>query len=167
MLSMMDSAATKRFWDKVIKGRAPGACWVWTGAIGADGYGRFWVKDRDNPEGFIMWRAHRYAAAVAFGLEDVQAAEMVTHLCDNPLCVRAEPGAGSHLFLGNHADNMRERAARGRDNLHGHVFLRRSRAERATDARELRDYVLEHGYAQEAVDRLGRGIVMEGQTQLF
>lgn len=114
-----------------------------------------------------MWRAHRYAAAVAFGLEDVQAAEMVTHLCDNPLCVRAEPGAGSHLFLGNHADNMRERAARGRDNLHGDVFLRRSRAERAADARELRDFVLEHGYSQEVIDRLGRGIVMEGQTQLF
>ena len=114
-----------------------------------------------------MWRAHRYAAAVAFGLEDVQTAEMVTHLCDNPLCVRAEAGATSHLFLGNHADNMRERAARGRDNLHGHVFLRRSRAERAADARALRDYVLEHGYSQEAIDRLGRGIVMEGQTQLF
>lgn len=167
MLSMMDSAATKRFWDKVIKGQAPGACWVWTGAIGADGYGRFWVKDRDTPEGFIMWRAHRYAAAAAFGIEHVQTAEMVTHLCDNPLCVRAEPGEGSHLFLGNHADNMRERAARGRDNLHGDVFLRRSRAERAADARELRDFVLEHGYAQEVIDRLGRGIVMEGQTRLF
>lgn len=167
MLSMMDSAATKRFWDKVIKGQGPGACWVWTGAIGADGYGRFWVKDRDTPEGFTMWRAHRYAAAAAFGLEHVQAAEMVTHLCDNPLCVRAEPGAGSHLFLGNHADNMRERAARGRDNLHGDIFLRRSRAERAADARELRDFVLEHGYSQEVIDRLGRGIVMEGQTRLF
>ena len=52
----------------------------------------------------------------------------VFKVCDNPLCVRAEATAGSHLFLGDHSENMRERAARGRDNLHGLAFLRRSRA---------------------------------------
>ncbi|WP_369695250.1 HNH endonuclease [Rothia mucilaginosa] len=114
-----------------------------------------------------MWRAHRYAAALTFGSDEVEAAEMVTHLCDNPLCVRAEATAGSHLFLGDHAANMRERAARGRDNLHGLAFLRRSRAERAADSRALRELTLAHGYNQDAVDRLGRGLVMEGQTQLF
>lgn len=114
-----------------------------------------------------MWRAHRFAAALTFGSDEVEAAEMVTHLCDNPLCVRAENGAGSHLFLGDHAANMRERAARGRDNLHGLAFLRRSRAERAVDSRALRELTLAHGYDQDAVDRLGRGLTIEGQTQLF
>lgn len=52
----------------------------------------------------------------------------VFKVCDNPLCVRAEATADSHLFLGDHSENMRERAARGRDNLHGLAFLRRSRA---------------------------------------
>ena len=52
----------------------------------------------------------------------------VFNVCDNPLCVRAEAAAGSHLFLGDHSENMRERAARGRDNLHGLAFLHRSRA---------------------------------------
>lgn len=35
----------------------------------------------------------------------------VFKVCDNPLCVRAEATAGSHLFLGDHSENMRERAA--------------------------------------------------------
>ena len=157
----------RRFWDKVIKGQAPSACWIWTGAIGSDGYGRFWVKDPAAETGEKMWRAHRYAATLAFGSDVVDEAEMVTHLCDNPVCVRAETGAGSHLFLGDHAGNMRERAARGRDNLHGLAFLLRSRAERVADTRALRELVLEHGYRQDEVDRLGRGMVMEGQTQLF
>lgn len=161
------SEETRRFWEKVVKGDSPGACWVWVGAIGADGYGRFWVKDPNTEAGEKMWRAHRYAATVAFGNDAVEAVEMVTHLCDNPLCVRAEATAGSHLFLGGHAANMRERAARGRDNLHGLAFLRRSRAERAADSRALRELTLAHGYDQDTVDRLGRGMVMEGQTQLF
>lgn len=88
-------------------------------------------------------------------------------VCDNPLCVRAEATAGSHLFLGDHSENMRERAARGRDNLHGLAFLRRIRAECAADSRALREFTLAHGYDQDTVDRLGRGMVMEGQTQLF
>ncbi len=91
-----------------------------------------------------MWRAHRYAATLTFGSDEVEAAKMVTHLCDNPLCVRAETGPESHLFLGDHSENMRERAARGRDNLHGLAFLRRSRAERAADSRALRERVLKH-----------------------
>lgn len=161
------SEEARRFWDKVVKGETSGACWVWVGAIGADGYGRFWVKDPESETGEKMWRAHRYAATLTFGSDEVEAAEMVTHLCDNPLCVRAEATAGSHLFLGDHAANMRERAARGRDNLHGFAFLRRSRAERAADSRALRELTLAHGYDQDAVDRLGRGMVMEGQTQLF
>lgn len=161
------SEEARRFWEKVVKGETPGACWVWVGAIGADGYGRFWVKDPNTEAGEKMWRAHRYAATLTFGSAEVEVAEMVTHLCDNPLCVRAENGAGSHLFLGDHADNMRERAARGRDNLHGLAFLRRSRAERAADSRALRELILTHGYRQDEVDRLGRGLTIEGQTQLF
>lgn len=45
------SEETRRFWDKVVKGETPGACWVWVGAIGADGYGRFWVKDPESEAG--------------------------------------------------------------------------------------------------------------------
>ena len=90
------SEEARRFWEKVVKGETPGACWVWTGAIGGDGYGRFWVKDPNTEAGEKMWRAHRFAAALTFGSDEVEASEMVTHLCDNPLCVRAETGPESH-----------------------------------------------------------------------
>ena len=119
----MVSNISSRFWAKVVQGTAPGACWVWVGAIGADGYGRFWVKDPESEAGEKMWRAHRYAATLTFGSDAVEAAEMVTHLCDNPLCVRAEAGPESHPFLGDHSENMRERAA---------------------DSRALRERVLKH-----------------------
>ena len=31
------SEEAHRFWEKVVKGETPGACWVWTGAISSDG----------------------------------------------------------------------------------------------------------------------------------
>ena len=67
----MSREEARRFWDKVIKGTSPGACWVWTGAIGADGYGRFWVKDLNSEAGEKMWRAHRFAAILTFGSDEV------------------------------------------------------------------------------------------------
>ena len=78
-----------RFWEKVIKGPGPSACWIWTGAIGDDGYGRFWTQADDGTQ--RMLRAHRAAAEIIYGAEAITG-HLVTHLCDNPLCVRAEPG---------------------------------------------------------------------------
>lgn len=31
------SEEARRFWEKIVKGETPGACWVWTGAISSDG----------------------------------------------------------------------------------------------------------------------------------
>ena len=98
-----------RFWEKVIKGPNPGACWIWTGAIGDDGYGRFWTQTPDG--GQRMLRAHRAAAEIIYGVEAITD-QLGTHLCDNPLCVRAEPGTTGHLFIGTHAENMAEREYR-------------------------------------------------------
>ncbi|WP_420367101.1 hypothetical protein [Curtobacterium sp. L1-20] len=41
MTSAAASTAPERFWSHVVKGPAPADCWIWTGAIGDDGYGRF------------------------------------------------------------------------------------------------------------------------------
>lgn len=39
-----------RFWEKVIKGPTENACWIWTAAIGDDGYGRFWTQTEDGTQ---------------------------------------------------------------------------------------------------------------------
>jgi hypothetical protein len=36
-------SAEEHFWSHVVQGPAPADCWIWTGAVGDDGYGRFWV----------------------------------------------------------------------------------------------------------------------------
>lgn len=68
-----------------------------------------------------MVRTSRYAAAAALQGEVLAAGDLVLHLCDLPLCVRAvtatdiEAGVGAHIVLGTQGENMRRMAfmARG------------------------------------------------------
>lgn len=160
----MNQREEKRFWEKVIKGPGPSACWIWTGAIGDDGYGRFWTQTPDG--GQRMLRAHRAAAEIIYGPEEITE-HLVTHLCDNPLCVRAELDGAGHLFIGTPAENMAEREYRGRGNLHNTLWRHQGRAARAAAARLLRAHTLTHGYEQQKIDELIRGIIMPGQQPLF
>ena len=77
-----------------------GECWVWTAQRDDDGYGR--VQIGKTPR-----RPHRVAYEIAYGA--IPAGALVLHRCDNPSCVRPD-----HLFLGTHADNVRDRDAKGR-----------------------------------------------------
>ena len=72
-----------------------------------DGYGIVSLFDH-------KMRAPRFAWIVTNGpLPD--ATLIVLHRCDNPPCCNPD-----HLSLGNHADNMRDMAAKGRGaNQHG------------------------------------------------
>jgi hypothetical protein len=87
-----------RFESMVVRGPGPQDCAIWTGTIGGDGYGRFWVR-RDGGER-IMVRANRYALAAAQDGVALEASVRALHGCDNTVCVRvSQPGETGLLHV--------------------------------------------------------------------
>jgi hypothetical protein len=84
------------FWSHVRRGPAE-SCWEWQGRIYGDGYGRFL--------GYLA--THRLAYYFTTGVDPEEL--LVCHHCDNPPCCNPD-----HLFLGTHADNMRDMVQKGR-----------------------------------------------------
>ena len=77
-------------------------CWNWLLTKDKDGYGRL-THIRHGEEG----RAHRIFWEKYRG--EIPQGVCVLHKCDNRLCVNP-----SHLFLGTHEDNVRDRVLKGR-----------------------------------------------------
>lgn len=159
---MSARSVEERFFSHVVKGPESHHCWLWCGAVGDDGYGRFWVKDLVTGKGRV-YRAHRFAMQLVMSRE-LEAHEYVLHRCDNPLCVKATGDDSTHLQLGDHSLNMVERSERGRSNFQ--ALRSGTKAERATAARSLRDTVLAHGYNHELAQQFIRELD-EGQGTLF
>lgn len=155
-----------RFWSKVVKGPDAADCWIWTGAIGDDGYGRFWTTPEVGRQKMI--RAHRYSLALVHGGLEAIAELEACHVCDNPLCVRVEPGEGSHVYLGSRETNMTDRATRGRHNLQfaAEFFRHQSPAERGRRSRALREVIREKGYDRDGIKAMMLGL-SPGQGTLF
>jgi len=95
-------------WSKVDK-RGEDECWEWKGFRNHDGYGRTWINDKG-------YYAHRviyslvYPNAISLNAPTSQnETGFLLHTCDNPSCCNPK-----HLWVGNHADNMADKVAKGR-----------------------------------------------------
>lgn len=91
------SVSKERFKQKYII--AENGCFIWQGKPSTSGYGHFGVNG-------ISEYAHRWAWFFCYS---EWPAKWVLHSCDNPMCVNS-----AHLFIGDHADNMKDAAAKNR-----------------------------------------------------
>lgn len=88
------------FWEKV-KILSSDECWLWQGRVNEDGYGTATYLGKP-------YKSHRLSWILTNGEIDEESIQ-VLHRCDNPPCCNFH-----HLFLGTHADNMKDMARKGR-----------------------------------------------------
>jgi hypothetical protein len=141
-----------RFWSKVDK-RGPAECWLWTGAVNADGYG---VMRPEGQRSGGTIRAHRVSVALDGRAPD---GLCVLHSCDNPPCVNP-----AHLHLGTKAENTHDMLAKQRGLIgerNGHAKLTSAQASeirRRRRAGERRDVLAaEFNVSGATVTRIANG----------
>jgi hypothetical protein len=136
-----------RFTSHVVCGPTASDCNIWTGAIGADGYGRYYLTRQGMG---LCVRPHRYALAMDCGA--LAAGVLGLHECDNPVCVKiAADGEIEHVVAGSQGDNMDRMVKMRRGG--GRYVVRRGdrrgvRRERSVALRE----AVRHGWDAAAVE---------------
>lgn len=122
-------------------------CWIWEKSVRSSGYGAFRYQNKN-------WNAHRLAWFFYRGSDPGE--KQVLHHCDVRACVNPE-----HLYLGDHADNMRDmavrqRAAKGSGNGNSKLSLEAVK-KIIKDARGLTEIALEYGITKEQVWNIRTG----------
>ncbi len=100
---MPSTTVNKRFHDSYITEPNSG-CWLWTNAT-TNGYGVMQIGTWKHQK---LRMAHRVSVELSTGVS-LRQSDVVCHKCDTPACVNPD-----HLFVGSHADNVRDKVANGR-----------------------------------------------------
>jgi hypothetical protein len=134
-------------WSKVDK-RGQDECWPWLGWRNSQGYGRFEIDGKS-------YYAHRAIFALANpGSVELSAPPsryahgFMRHKCDNPSCCNP-----THLLVGTHTDNMRDKVERGRSKwFESSVDSPRAKLSDG-DVRTIRN-LKKHGYTYKALQAM-------------
>ena len=102
--------ATSAFWSFVDIG-SDDACWSWRGRRLHDGRGIFRYRSDEATAPRWAWMLHN-GLTIPKGLE-------ACHSCDNPNCVNPR-----HIWIGSHADNMRDASRKNRLSRQGNVVTK-------------------------------------------
>lgn len=122
-----------RFW-RFVHPEPLSGCWLWSGAISNEGYGRFRFGVRGSKQGM----AHRFAYELLVG--PIPQGLQLDHLCRTPACVNPahlEPVTGRENLL--RGDTFQARNAAKTSCVHGHPFDERNTEWRPTGGRACRE----------------------------
>ncbi|WP_230589214.1 hypothetical protein [Mycobacterium kansasii] len=146
--STVHAAECRRFDSYVVKGPHAEDCDFFIGAIGKDGYGRFFIY---RGGAGICVRPNRYALARSLGVP-LQADQLALHECDHVLCVKVcgDGQQPQHVVAGTQADNMRRMARMRRGGGRRTISADGLRARRAQSV-ALRTVLRERGWDRDAV----------------
>lgn len=87
-------------------------CAWWVGALAGAGHGRFFLGRHQGHHGRVVTVcviAHRFAFALAYGVDELLRAPLLAHGCDNASCQRVGPG---HVVASTPGANRSEWVAR-------------------------------------------------------
>ncbi|RIJ77952.1 hypothetical protein D1871_04515 [Nakamurella silvestris] len=150
-------------WERFVLKTA--TCWVWMGAVGQDGYGRFSLRPEPGGKQRTV-TPHQVAAFLATG--GPGEGETVLHDCDFRLCCRYVRG---HVRVSTQAENMQQAAWRGRARGHhpGLVDVRGPQgvARAVQDALDLAEDRTPEDLADVLAATLALGDPLAGNLSLF